>query len=159
MGFFNKQKELKIGDRARDFELLSHLGGKVRLSDYKGKKNVVIAFYPRDWTPVCTNQIPSYEQELQRFERLDTQVLAISVDSVYCHQAWQKTLGGIMYPLLSDSEPHGEVSRKYGVLTESDFADRVVFVVDKKGIIRHIDHVGAPNLPNNEGLFRVLENL
>ncbi len=153
------KKKLKVGDKAPDFKLPSHLGGKITLSDYRDKKNVVVAFYPMDWTPVCTNQIPSYENELERFERMDTQVLAVSVDSVPCHQAWQKTLGGIMYPLLSDNAPHGEVSRKYGVLTESDMADRVVFVIDKKGIIRHIDYIGAPNLPNNEGLFKELEKL
>jgi peroxiredoxin len=152
-------KRLRVGDRAPDFELPSHLGWKVRLSGFRGKKNVLLAFYPMDWTSICTNQIPSYEKELARFERLNTQVLAVSVDSVPCHQAWQKTLGGISYPLLSDNSPHGRVSRKYGVLTESDYSDRVLFIIDKEGIIKYIECVGAKNLPDNAKVFDQLESL
>jgi len=151
----NKNKP-KVGSKAPDFALPSHLGGKIRLSDFRGKKNVLIAFYPMDWTPVCTNQIPGYESDLGKFERLNTQVLVISVDSVPCHQAWQKTLGGISYPMLADNSPHGEVSKKYGVLTDSDYSDRVVFLIDKEGIIRLIDKPGLQTLPDNE---RVLETL
>lgn len=157
MAFF--QTKLKAGSRAPDFKLRSHLGGKVRLSDFKGKKNVLLAFYPMDWTPVCTNQIPGYEKDLDRFNELETQVLSVSVDSVPCHQAWQKTLGGITFPLLADNSPHGEVSRKYGVLTESDIADRVIFLIDKKGVIRFIDYAGMDNLPDNELIINRIKEL
>ncbi|PKK83482.1 MAG: peroxiredoxin [candidate division Zixibacteria bacterium HGW-Zixibacteria-1] len=153
---FTFKKKLKVGSKAPDFALPSHLGGKIRLSDFKGKKNVLLAFYPMDWTTICTNQIPSYEQELQRFERFNTQVLSISVDSVPCHQNWQKTLGGITYPMLADNSPHGEVSRRYGVLTESDYSDRVVFIIDKEGIIRFIDQIGVKNIPDNSHIFEQL---
>nr|MBN2277879.1 redoxin domain-containing protein [candidate division Zixibacteria bacterium] len=150
------KKTIKVGSKAPDFILPSHLGGKIRLSDFRGKKNVILAFYPMDWTPVCTNQIPGYEQNLAHFEKLDTQVLVISVDSVPCHQAWQKTLGGISYPMLADNSPHGEVARKYGVLTASGYSDRVIFIVDKQGIIRFIDRPGLQVLPDNK---QVLEEL
>ncbi|MEW5923460.1 MAG: redoxin domain-containing protein [Candidatus Zixiibacteriota bacterium] len=154
---FAFKKKLKVGSKAPDFSLPSHLGGKIRLSDYRGKKNVVLAFYPMDWTTICTNQIPSYEKELERFERHNAQVLSISVDSVPCHQNWQKTLGGITYPMLADNSPHGEVSRAYGVLTESDYSDRVVFIIDKEGIIRYIDNIGVKNLPDNTHIFEQLK--
>ena len=153
------KKELKVGHRAPDFSLPSHLGGRVRLSDFRGNKNVLLAFYPMDWTSICTNQIPAYEDELEEFERVDTQVLAVSVDSIPCHQAWQKTIGGISYPLLSDSSPHGEISRKYGVLTAKDFSDRVVFVIDKNGIIRYIERIGVKNLPDNSKVLNLLAEL
>jgi len=152
-------KKLKVGSKAPGFALPSHLGGKVRLSDFKGKENVLLAFFPMAWTPICTNQIPSYEKELERFERHDTRVLAVSVDSIPCLQNWQKTLGGISYPILSDSSPHGEVSRKYSVLTEADYSDRVVFIIDKQGILRYIEQIGVKNLPDNSHVFDELDRI
>ena len=163
MALFEKRgkrgKRVKVGGKAPEFKLPSHLGGKIKLSDYRSKKNVLIAFYPMDWTPICTNQIPGYESELKRFEELETQPLAISVDSVPCHQAWQKTLGGITYPILADNSPHGAVSKQYGVLLDSDYADRVIFIVDKEGVVRYIECVGFENQPDNENVFRLLESL
>lgn len=149
----------KVGKKAPDFELPSHLGGKVRLNDYLGKKNVLLAFFPLSWTPVCSNQIPNYEKDSKRFEEFDTQVLAVSVDSIPSLQAWQKSLGGIMYPILSDFWPHGEVSRKYDVLTKEGFANRVIFIIDKNGIIRDIDPVGMKVIPDNEKVLKFLKNL
>lgn len=153
------QKKLQVGSKAPDFALPSHLGGKIRLSDFKGKNNVLLAFFPMAWTTVCTNQIPSYENEREHFDQHDTRVLAISVDSIPCLQNWQKTIGGISYHLMSDSSPHGEVSRKFGVLTESDYSDRVVFLIDKQGIIRYIEHIGVKNLPDNRHVFEQLHQI
>ena len=149
----------KIGKKAPEFELPSHLGEKVRLSDYLGSKNTLLAFFPLSWTPVCSNQIPNYERDLERFKSFETQVLAISTDPVPSLQAWQKSLGGIMYPILSDFWPHGEVSRKYGVLTDNGFADRVVFIIDKTGIVRDIDPVGLKVIPDNEKVLKFLEQM
>ncbi len=154
---FNKPP--KIGKIAPDFELPSHLGEKVRLSDYRGKKNVLLAFFPMSWTRVCSEQIPGYERDLKRFEDLNTQVLAVSVDSIPTLQAWQKSLGGILYPILSDYWPHGAISKKYGILTEGGFADRVVFIIDKDGIIRDIDPVGVKVVPDNEKVLEFLKKL
>ncbi|HDL02668.1 MAG TPA: redoxin domain-containing protein [candidate division Zixibacteria bacterium] len=157
--FKKNPKKLQVGSKAPDFALPSHLGGRIRLSDFKGKKNVLLAFFPMAWTTICTNQIPSYEKELERFERNNAQVLAVSVDSIPCLQNWQKTLGGITYHLLSDSSPHGEVSRKYRVLTASDYSDRVLFLIDKQGIIRYIEQIGVKNLPDNRHVFDQLHQI
>jgi alkyl hydroperoxide reductase subunit AhpC len=96
---------------------------------------------------------------MKRFDSLDTQVLGISVDSIPCHQAWQKSLGGITFPLLSDFWPHGKTCREYGVMTDSGFSERVIFIIDKSGIIRFIDNIGLNNLPDNEKSFRQLEEI
>lgn len=154
-----QKNSLRAGKKAPDFKLPSHLGEKIQLSNYLGKKNVLLAFFPLSWTPVCSNQIPNYENDRKRFEELDTQVIAVSVDPIPSLQAWQKTLGGIMYPILSNFWPHGEVSDKYGVLTEQGFADRVVFVIDKEGIIRNIDNVGLKVIPDNEKVLKFLGQL
>lgn len=152
-------RTLKIGDPAPDFTLASHNEGQLNLQWYRGRKNVVLAFYPGDWTPVCTVQIPDYNSHIEKIEQLNTQVLGISVDSVPCHVAWARSLGGISFPLMADYYPHGEVARKYGVLSERGFAERVVFVIDKQGIIRHIENVDLAELPSIDRLFEQLARL
>ncbi len=151
--------ELKIGDPAPDFTLNTHNEGELNLAWYQGRKNVVLAFYPADWTPVCSTQVPSYQAVSGRFEELDCQLLCISVDAVPCHIAWARSLGGVSFPLMADFWPHGEVSRKYGVLTDKGYTERVVFLIDKKGIIRWIDRVHPAVLPDNDKLFEQLEQL
>lgn len=103
--------------------------------------------------------MPSYEDDLDEFEGLNTQVLGISVDSIPSHEAWQKSLGGITYPLCSDFYPHGEVAERYGVLKEEGMSERALFVIDKEGIIRFIDVHPIDQLPDNEEIFEVLRKL
>lgn len=153
------EKAPGIGDPAPDFTLPTHNEGELNLAWYQGRKNVVLAFYPGDWTPVCATQVPEYQKLLARFEVLDCQLLCVSVDSVPCHKAWAKSLGGISFPLMSDYYPHGEVARKYGVFTDRGYSGRAVFLIDKKGIIRYIEHVELANLPDNERLFKELAKL
>jgi len=153
------QNRLKPGDPAPDFTLLSHSEGELNLAWYQGRKNVVLAFYPADWTPVCANQIPGYQAVIDRFEEYGCQILAISVDSIPSHIAWSRSLGGIDFPLMSDFYPHGEVAKKYGVLTRKGYAERVVFLIDKQGIIRFIERVPITELPDNERLFEALAGL
>jgi len=158
---------LKVGDEAPDFVLPSVTGEQkdtIRLSDYRGKKNVVIAFYAADWTPVCTAQIPAYNADFDKFAAHDAQVIGISADSIFSHIAWQKRdVGMLKYPLASDFYPHGEVAKKYGVLREGDplpgISQRAVFVVDKKGKIAmaHLYELGQQ--PDNEDVFDVLKKL
>lgn len=150
---------LKVGDSAPDFTLPSHLGKKISIKDYHGKKNVVIAFYPLNWTPICSGQIPGYQEQLKRFESLNTQVLAISVDSTPSHESWAYSMGGIDYPLLSDFWPHGEVAKKYSALTDMGFTERLILVVDKEGIIRYVDYHEIEDEPDIEELFKVLAEL
>jgi peroxiredoxin len=151
--------ELKVGDPAPDFTLNTHNEGELNLSWYQGRKNVVLAFYPADWTPVCSTQVPAYQEAFGKLEEYDCQLLCLSVDSVPCHAAWARSMGGLSFPLMSDVWPHGEVTRKYGILNGKGYAERTVFVIDKKGIIRWIERVHPTKLPNNDELFRQLEKL
>jgi peroxiredoxin (alkyl hydroperoxide reductase subunit C) len=158
---------LKVGDEAPDFNIPSVTGeekGSVRLSDYRGKKNVVIAFYAADWTPVCTAQIPAYNADIDKFTEYDTQIIGISADSIFSHIAWQKRdVGTLKYPLASDFYPHGEVAKKYGVLREGDplpgISQRAVFVVDKRGHIAMARIYELGQQPDNEDVFEVLRKL
>ena len=132
---------LNVGDEVPDFELPAVVGNiktQFKLSDYRGKKNVVLAFYPADWTPVCASQLPGLNSDVERFAGYDAQVVGISVDSIPSHTAWQKKEIGILsYPLASDFYPHGDVAKKFGILREGDpipgINERAIFVVDKKG--------------------------
>ena len=154
------ETKLKIGDVAPDFALPAQDGKKTRLSDYKGKKNVMLAFYPQDFTPVCSHQLPSYSKQVDRFEKLNTQVLAIGVASIPVHIAWIDSLGGLNYPLLADWVPYAEVSKKYDAfIPRIGFGKRAIFIIDKEGIIRYIDVHDINKRPPLEDLFGELEKL
>jgi len=90
---------------------------------------------------------------------VQTQVLGLSVDSVPCLTAWAESLEGITYPLLSDFYPHGEVAEDYGVLRPDGRSERAIFVVDKRGVIRYVDVHDIDDQPDNEELFRVLDEI
>ncbi len=151
---------LKPGDDAPDFELRSHRGASVKLSDFRGKKNVVLAFHPLAFTPVCANQMTGYESDLARFERAGAAVLGISVDAQPAKAAWAKTLGPISYDLLSDFHPHGEAAQKYGVFRAKDgISERAIFVVDKQGKIAWSKVYPIPEQPKNEEVLQALQGL
>ena len=103
--------------------------------------------------------MPSYEADLSRFEKHDTQVLGISVDSVPCNTAWAKSLGGISYDLLSDFEPKGEVARKFAAYRPEGISERALFVIDKQGKIIYKDIHAIGEQPDNEEIFDVLRKL
>lgn len=155
----NTTRTLKVGDEAPDFTLPTHNEGRLNLSWYRGRKNVVLAFYPGDWTPVCTVQLPEYHGLIDKFNDHQAQVFGISVDSVPCHAAWAKSLGGLSFPLMADYYPHGEVAKLYGVLNERGFAERVVILIDKSGVIRFIDNVELSKVPSVDRLFAELAKL
>jgi peroxiredoxin (alkyl hydroperoxide reductase subunit C) len=150
---------LKINDPAPDFTLNTHNEGELNLAWYQTRKNVVLAFYPGDWTPVCSNQIPQYDKDIEMFERYDAQLLCISVDSIPCHKAWAKSLGGVSFPLMADFYPHGEVAQKYGVFNKRGYSERALFVIDKSGILRYLEHVDIATQPDNNVLFEQLAKL
>ena len=104
--------------------------------------------------------MPSYEEDLQKFEGYNTQVLGISIDHVPCLKAWAESLDGISYPLLSDFWPHGAVARQYGVFREEEGrSERALFVIDKEGVVRYVDIHDIDEQPDNEEVFRVLHKL
>ena len=151
---------LKAGDIAPDFELRSHRGGTVKLSDFRGKKNVVVAFHPLAFTPVCANQMTAYESDRSLFEDSDTVVLGLSIDAQPAKAAWAQNLGQISFDLLSDFYPHGDVARRYGVYRENDgISERAVFVVDKAGMIAWARVYAIPEQPSNTDLFDALAAL
>ena len=151
--------KVQLGDEAPDFELASHRGGKVRLSDLRGRKNVLIAFHPFAWTPVCERQMAGYEAEQPRLTRHDAQVLSISADAVPPKAAWAKSLGGLSYDLLSDFFPHGAVAELYGVLRPEGFPERAVFVVDKNGTVVFAKRYDLGELQDMADPLTVLEQL
>lgn len=150
---------LKVGDPAPDFTLPTHNEGELNLAWYRGRRNVVLAFYPGDWTPVCANQISGYEVLMPEFEKYNCQLLAISVDSVPCHSAWAKAVGIASFPLMSDYYPHGEVARRYGVLSPRGYAERALFLIDKTGRIRYIDRTEIATIPDPCELVRQMAAL
>ena len=104
--------------------------------------------------------MPAYEADLERFAGYDAQVLGISIDSVPCHTAWAKSLGGLSYDLLSDFNPKGEVARSFGAYRESDgISERAIFIVDKEGKLAYVDLHDISDQPDNEDLFEVLRKL
>jgi peroxiredoxin len=150
---------INVGDVAPDFELRSHRGGTVKLSDFRGKQRVVIAFHPLAFTPVCAAQMRGYQSDLDRFASLDTAVLGVSIDAQPAKSAWAQTLGPISFDLLSDFYPHGEVARKYGVFREKDgISERAIFVVDKDGKIAWAKTYDIPEQPGNDELLAVLRS-
>ena len=151
---------LTAGEEAPDFELRSHKGGTVKLSDFRGKKNIVLAFHPLAFTPVCANQMRAYESDLAQFEKAGAAVFGISIDAQPAKAAWAKTLDSISYDLLSDFHPHGDVAKKYGVFREKEgFSERAIFVIDKAGRIAWSKVYAIPELPKNDELLAALQAL
>ena len=149
----------QVGTTAPDFELGSHRGEKVRLSNFRGRKHVIIAFHPLAFTPVCATQMRNYEADQTWFREHETHVLGISVDSVPAKIAWAKTLAGLTYDLLSDFHPHGAVAQAYGVQRDDGISERAIFVVDKSGQIVFAKVYDIPTLPDNAEVRQAILNL
>jgi len=155
--------KVKVGDRAPDFILPAVSDGKVSLSQYLNKMNVVLSFVPAAWTPVCSDQWPGYNIVKKIFDQHDAILLAISVDNIPTLFAWTHQMvtdgGNLWFPVLSDFWPHGAVAHKYGVLRSDGMSERAIFVIDKKGVIQYIDVHDINQRPPLEGIVRELEKL
>jgi len=128
--------EIKVGEKAPDFTLKNQDQKEVRLGDFMGKKNVVLAFYPLDWSPVCTTENKCMTQDFDKFQQAGAEVLGISIDSVYSHKAWKDALN-LKHNLLSDMG--GSVASKYGMyLADKFITKRATVVIDKQGIVKYV---------------------
>jgi peroxiredoxin (alkyl hydroperoxide reductase subunit C) len=151
--------KVKKGVQAPNFSLPSVSGEKVSLSQFRGKKNVVLSFVPAAWTPVCSDQWPGYNIAKDIFNQYDAILLGITVDNIPTLYAWTNQMGQLWFPVLSDFWPHGAVAKKYGVLRSSGVSERALFVIDKKGVIRYIDVHDINKRPPLEDLAAALEKL
>jgi mycoredoxin-dependent peroxiredoxin len=139
---------ISVGAAAPDFTLKDQNQKEVKLSDFQGKKNVVIVFYPLDWSPVCTNEHVCFVNGMKDFEKLDAQVLGISVDSYWSHKAFAEKMG-IHYPLLADFQPRGAVGDKFGVfMADKGITGRAIAIVDRGGKIAWFKNYDIPVVPD-----------
>jgi mycoredoxin-dependent peroxiredoxin len=123
---------LAVGQPAPEFTLKDQTQKEVKLADFKGK-NVVLIFYPLDWSPTCTNEHACFVSDLKLFQSLDAQVLGVSVDSAWSHKAFAEKMG-ISYPLLADFNPRGAVADKFGFYhPDKGISGRAIVIVDKTG--------------------------
>ncbi|MDR3034656.1 MAG: peroxiredoxin [Kitasatospora sp.] len=147
---------IEIGAQAPDFELKNQHGESVKLSDFRGEKNVVLVFYPFAFTGVCTGEVCEIQKELPRLQNDQVQVLAVSNDSPFSLRVFGDQQG-LEYPLLSDFWPHGEVSRAYGVFNEEKgCAVRGTFVIDKEGAVRWSIVNGLPDARDTQEYLAAL---
>jgi len=147
------QTELTIGQQAPDFKLKAYPSGEYSLSQFKGKKNVILAFYPKDDTPGCTTENCAFRDDLSKFEEANTQVFGISCDDVKSHEAFSKKFN-FTQPLLADVG--GEVAKKYCSFREDKgYASRKLFVIDKGGKIQKV----VDGMPSNSELLDFVKSI
>lgn len=149
---------LPEGTVAPDFTLKATPDQMISLSDYRGRR-VILAFYPADWSPTCNDQLALYQQVLPEFEKYNAQLLAISVDSLWCHKAYSADRK-LTFPLLADFFPHGSVSQLYGTFnTTTGAAFRSLFVIDESGVVTW-SYLAPPGInPGADGILSALEAL
>ena len=150
---------LKAGQRAPDFSLPAVSGKKITLSQFKGKKNVVLSFVPAAFTPVCSDQWPGYNIVQDMFDDTDAILLGITVDNIPTLHAWTRQMGKLWFEVLSDFWPHGSVAKKYSVLRSDGVSERALFFIDKQGIISAILVMDINRRPDLEACATELKKL
>jgi len=151
--------KVRVGEQAPEFSLPAVSGEQVSLSQFHGKKNVVISFVPAAWTPVCSDQWPGYNIVEDLFDQHDAVLIGITVDNIPSLFAWTRQMGKLWFPVLSDFWPHGAVADRYGVLRSDGMSERALFVIDREGVIRYIDVHDINERPRLEILIGELEKL
>ena len=149
---------LPAGTRAPEFSLKSTPDQSVSLAEFRGRP-VVLAFYPADWSPVCSDELSLYNELLPEFQKYNAELFGISVDGVWSHAAFARDRK-IHFPLLADFEPKGAVSRKYGSYLESEGESaRSLYVIDANGVVRwsYVSPTGVN--PGADGILAALEKL
>lgn len=149
---------LQKGTPAPDFELNSTPDQRLKLTDFRGRR-LILAFYPADWSPVCSDQMALYNATLKYFHKYNAEILGISVDSKWCHMAFSQSRK-LHFPLLADFEPKGEISGKYGAYNESGGESRrALFVIDERGIIQW-SYLSPDGInPGADGILDSLEEM
>lgn len=147
---------LQKGDKAPDFTLAASPDKMITLSNLRGK-NVILAFYPADWSPVCSDQMALYNETLRFFERHNAVLLGISVDGKWCHRAFAKDRN-LHFDLLADFEPKGAASRQYGVYKDG-VSQRALFVIDDQGVIQWSYLSPIDENPGADGILQALETM
>ena len=151
-------KILEPGRRAPDFTLRVTPDQDLSLAEFRGRP-VILAFYPADWSPVCGDQMTLYNQVRPEFQRHGAEVLGVSVDGAWCHQAYARH-NNIHFPLLADFEPKGGVARAYGAYREKDgVAERALFVLDKDGTVFWSYRSPIAVNPGADGILDALERM
>jgi peroxiredoxin len=149
---------LESGTPAPDFTLHVTPDQKLSLRELRGRP-VILAFYPADWSPVCGDQMSLYNEILSEFQKFGAELLGISVDGVWCHEAFAKDRH-LHFPLLADFEPKGAVAKTYGAYRDDDgCTERALFVIDKKGIITWSFCSPVAINPGADGILEALEKL
>lgn len=149
---------LRPGTQAPEFKLRVTPDQELSLKDLRGK-NVILAFYPADWSPVCSDEMAVFNELIEEFNKYNAQLIGISVDGPWSHAAFAKQ-SQFHFPLLADTEPKGDVAKKYGVYNEQlGVCERALFVIDSQGIIAwsYLSPMGEN--PGAEGILEALEDL
>jgi peroxiredoxin (alkyl hydroperoxide reductase subunit C) len=151
--------KVKIGDPAPDFTLPSITGEEITLSQFKGKKHVVLSFVPAAWTPVCSDQWPGYNIVKGMFDENEAILLGITVDNIPTLHAWTKQMGELWFPVLSDFWPHGAVADLYGVLRSDGVSERALIFINKQGMISDIQVSDINKRPDLESCILNLKKM
>jgi peroxiredoxin len=149
---------LPAGTAAPEFSLHVTPDQKLSLSELRGKP-VILAFYPADWSPVCGDQMALYNEILPEFQKYGAELVGVSVDGVWCHEAFAKDRR-LHFPLMADFEPKGETARSYGAYRAQDgVSERALFVIDRNGVIAWSYLSPVALNPGADGILQALENL
>src|SRR5579885_3087693 len=150
---------IAAGQAAPDFTLQDQNKKEVKLSDFAGKKRVVLVFYPLDWSPTCTNEHACFVNDMRNFDTLDAEVLGVSVDSVWSHKAYAEKMG-IRYSLLADFHPRPAISEKYGLyLAHKCITGRAIGIVNKNGKIAWFKNYEILQVPDVKEVASALEQV
>jgi peroxiredoxin len=150
---------IAVGQTAPHFTLQNQDKKEVKLSDFAEKKNVVLVWYPLDWSPTCTNEHACMVNEMRLFETLDAEVLGVSVDSTWSHKAYAEKMG-IKYSLLADFHPRGAMSEKYGVyLADKGITGRAIAIVNKAGKVAWFKNYDIPVVPDLKEVAAALQQV
>jgi peroxiredoxin (alkyl hydroperoxide reductase subunit C) len=150
---------VEVGAQAPDFSLKNQDGQDVSLADFRGKKAVLLVFYPFAFSGICTGELCSVRDDLSSFQNDDVQVLGVSCDPTWSLKAWAQQ-EGYEFPLLSDFWPHGAVAESYGVFSaDLGFAFRGTFLIDQDGVVRFAEHNGPGDARDQQGWRDALQDL